>query len=77
VCGRDVEHPRVHRGILVTREADVADLPGLFCLQQCFERPAGCEESVRILHPDVLVVLHEIDDIRLQSLERLVDLRCR
>ena len=55
VRGRDFEHSQMHRRILVPGEADVPNLPRLFRIHQGFERPAGGEEAVGILHPDILV----------------------
>src|SRR5450756_955326 len=65
VRGRNFEHSQVHRRILVAGEADVSNLPRLFRIRQGIERPAGSEEPVRILHPDVLVKLNQVDVIRL------------
>ena len=77
VRGRDFEHSQMHRRILVPGEADVANLPRLFRIHQGFERPAGGEEAVGILHPDVLVKLNQVDVIRLQSSQRFIDLAGR
>src|ERR1035437_228535 len=77
VRGRNFEHSQVHRRILVAGEADVSNLPRLFRIHQGFERPAGGEEAVGILHPDVLVKLNQVDMIRLQSPQRFIDLAGR
>src|ERR1035437_3621607 len=77
VRGRTFEHSQMHRRILVPSEADVANLPRLFRIHQGFERPAGGEEAVGILHPDVLVKLNQVDVIRLQSPQRFIDLAGR
>ena len=39
VLRRDLQHPQMHRRILVPREPDVADLPRLLRLQQRLQRP--------------------------------------
>src|SRR5664279_4337384 len=77
VRGRNFEHSQMHRRILVPGEADVPNLPRLFRIHQGFERPAGFEEAVGILHPDVLVKLNQVDVIRLQSSQRFIDLAGR
>src|ERR1039457_3999760 len=74
VRGRDFEHSQMHRRILMPGEADVPNLPRLFRIHQGFERPAGGEEAVGILHPDVLVILNQVNVIRLQSPQRFIDL---
>src|ERR1039458_1907418 len=74
VRGRNFEHSQMHRRILVPGEADVPNLPRLFRIHQGFERPAGGEEAVGILHPDVLVILNQVNVIRLQSPQRFIDL---
>src|SRR5438552_1823912 len=69
-----LEHPLMDRGILVSREPDVADPPCIPRLERCLDRPALSKNPVRILRPNDLVELQEIDYIRLESLERLLDL---
>src|ERR1019366_1228197 len=70
VRGRNFEHSQMHRRILMPGEADVPNLPRLFRIHQGFERSAGGEEAVGILHPDVLVKLNQVDVIRLLSSRR-------
>src|SRR5439155_14302202 len=69
-----LEHLQVDRGILVSREADVPDPPRFLGLEGRLDRAPLGEDSVRILHPDDLVELQEVDDVRLESVERLLDL---
>src|SRR6202521_4502867 len=60
--------------ILVSREADI---PELACLSPVDKRAIGAfvvEDSMRIVIPQDLMMLHEIDAIGLQPLERLVEL---
>src|ERR1022692_2782982 len=72
VRGRNFEYSQVHRRILGAGEADVSNLPRLFRIRQGIERSAGSEEAVRILHPDVLVILNQVKVIRLQSPQRFI-----
>src|ERR1700676_2669282 len=61
-------------GILVPREADV---PELACIAPVDERPIGAfvvEDSMRIVIPQDLVMLHEIDAIGLEAFERYLEL---
>src|SRR5947208_8188789 len=69
-----LEHPEVNRGVLVSRETDIADPPRIPRLEGGLDRPALSEDPVRILPPNDLVELQEIDDVYLESLERLLDL---
>src|SRR5439155_10275254 len=69
-----LEHPEVNRGILVSRETDVANPPRIPRLEGRLDRPDSGEDPRRILHPNDLVELQQIDDVRLESLERLLDL---
>src|SRR6267143_2995982 len=62
------------RRILVSREADVADRPRIPRLQGSLDRPSPGEDSVRILDSDDLVELQEVDDVRLEPSDRLLDL---
>ena len=64
----------MHHWILVPRESDVANLARLLRLHQCFERSVLREESIRVFQADVLVVLHQVDVIRLKPRERFIDL---
>src|SRR5271169_6893278 len=64
----------MHGGILVAGEADVADLARLLRLLQRFEGPVCAKETVGVLHPDGLVVLQEVDRVRLQTLQGFDDL---
>ncbi len=65
---------RTYERILVAGKADEADLARLFCRDQRFERSVGGKEAVGILQTNVLVILHQVDDVGLQPLQRLVDL---
>src|SRR2546427_12164318 len=73
ICCR-LEHPQMNRGTLVSREADVADPPRVLRLESRPDCAALGEDPTRILHPDDLVELQEVDDVRLESSERLLDL---
>src|ERR1700685_1715170 len=65
-----------HR-ILVSGKADVPDLAGLLGCEYGLEGPLRREEAVRILHPDVLVELNQINVIGFEPPERLIDLVSR
>src|SRR2546427_4773742 len=69
-----LKHREMNRGILVSREADIADPPRVLRLDSGLDRPALGEDPTRILHPDDLVELQEVDDVRLEPSERLLDL---
>src|SRR5947199_1149566 len=62
------------RGTLVSCEADVPDPPRILRLEGRLNRTPLGEDSVRILHSDDLVELQEVDDVRLEPPERLLDL---
>src|SRR5256886_6779000 len=62
------------RRTLVSREADVPDPPRVLRLEGRLDRAPLGEDSVRILHPDDLMELQEVDDVRLEPPERLLDL---
>src|SRR5207249_9835026 len=64
----------MNRGVFVPRESDVADLTGLLGLEHGLLRTALSEDPVRVLQADDLMVLHQINMIGLQALERFVDL---
>src|SRR2546422_9713364 len=73
ICCR-LEHPQMNRGTLVSRESDIADPPRVLRLERRLDRAALGEDPTRILHPDDLVELQEVDDVRLEPSERLLDL---
>ena len=64
----------MHVRILVTGEADEAKLPLLPRIEQCGVRAFLVEHPVGILEADDLVMLHQIDVIGLQALERFIQL---
>src|SRR4029453_9233699 len=69
-----VEHVQMDVGILVSCEADIPDLARSLRVD---ERTIGAflvEDSMWIVVPQNLVMLHEIDAIGPQPLERLVEL---
>src|SRR6267378_1087717 len=74
VLSRHVEHVQMDVGILMSREADIPDLARSLPVD---ERTVGAfpvEDAMWIVIPQDLVMLHEIDAIGLQTLERLVEL---
>src|SRR5207302_5815638 len=60
--------------ILVPGEADVADLSRLARFDESHVRAFGIEDTVRIVEPDHLVVLDQIDAIGLQAAQRFIEL---
>src|SRR5271156_6354173 len=68
------QHLQMDGGTLVTRKADVADLPGLSGLKRSFHGPAGSEDAVRIVHADDFMKLQEIDMTGLEPAQRFFDL---
>ena len=74
---RDLQHSQMYNWIFVTGESNVADLPGLFRFQQCFQWPVGGEKPVRIFHADIFVILHEVDSFCLEAFQGLLDLSRR
>src|SRR5712691_7816594 len=69
-----LEHPQMNGGTLVSREADVADRSPVLRLKRRLDCAALGEDPVRILDPDDLMELQEVDDVRLEPSERLLDL---
>ena len=72
-CG-DLQHPKMNDWVLVPGESDVADLARLFCLEHGFLRATLGKDPIRVLHPDHLVMLQQIDMVGLQALEGVFDL---
>ena len=48
--------------------------PALFGSHHAFERTIFCEEAIRIVQPDILVILDQIDVVCLEALQGFVDL---
>src|SRR5258708_30786392 len=69
------EHPEMHRWILVAGKPDVANLARLTCGNRSLKRSAGSKDAVRIFQPNDFVELHQIDDLRLQSPQSLLQLK--
>src|SRR5271169_6377160 len=69
-----LKHAQMHAGILVTCEADVADFAGLFRRLNGLDGPARSEDRVRIVEANDLMELKEVDHVRLQASERLLNL---
>src|ERR1700752_1124986 len=63
--------------VFMTCEPDVADLPGSARLEQRRVRSLGIEDAMGILEPKHLVVLHEVDAVRLEPAQRFVELALR
>jgi hypothetical protein len=64
----------VHQGILVSSEADVAHLPGLFGRQDRVHRASFGKHAIRVFQADDFVVLHQVDAVGLEPLQALVNL---
>ncbi len=70
------EHGEVVRGVLVAREADEAHLAGLTRLEGG-PYPALVEDPVRVLGPVDLVELPEVDVIRAEAAQAVLELAAR
>src|SRR4051812_13124545 len=70
---RRVEHSQVNDGIFVSGEADEANLTSLFGGLHCVPC-AFPENSIRRVELDDFMELHEIDVVRREAFERLIDL---
>src|ERR1700733_11037616 len=69
-----LKHAQMYAGIFVTCEADVADFTRLFRRLDGLDGPARREDNIRIVKANDLVELKEIDHIRLQTSQRLLNL---
>jgi hypothetical protein len=69
-----LKHAQVFDGILVTCEADVANFARLPCFLNSFDGPTGSEDSIWIVEANNLMELQEINHIRLQAPQRLLNL---
>ncbi len=77
VLVRDFQHPPVDERVFVAGEADEADLAGLPRFQDGFQRTALGEDAVRVLHPQDFVELDQVQVVRLEPRQRLVELTGR
>ncbi|MFZ1119017.1 MAG: hypothetical protein WAN81_02180, partial [Candidatus Binataceae bacterium] len=73
-CGP--QHVKMNLRTLVAGEADVSQLAGFFRVERRFDSASASENSIRVIHPDHLVKLHQVDSIGLQPPQRVVDLFC-
>ena len=69
---RDGKGVQVNARILMSGESDVPELPSLSCLEERRVRATLIKDPVRVLEPDHLVVLDEVDAIGLQAFEGLL-----
>src|ERR1700723_3122773 len=69
-----LKHTQMHAGILVTCEANVTDFARLLCLLNSLHGAARGEDDIRIVEANDLMELQEINDIRLQTSQRLLNL---
>ena len=74
VLSRHVEHVQMDVGVVVSREADIPDLARFLRVDECTIGAFLVEDSMWIVIPQDLVMLHEIDAIGPPPLERLVEL---
>jgi len=58
---------KVNGRVFMAGKPDVADFARLFGCRQRLECAAFREEAVRVLHADVLVILHKVHVIRLEA----------
>jgi hypothetical protein len=68
------KHAEMDGGILVAREADVADFAGLACVGERFQSATGRKETIGIFHADDFVELEQVEVAGLQALEGFVKL---
>src|SRR5579872_5423623 len=69
-----LKHAKVYAGILVTGEANVANLARSFGFLNCLDGPAGGEDNIRIVETNDFMELQQIDHICLQATQRLLNL---
>ena len=72
-----LQHPQMHHRIFVPGEAEVAKLAGLLRLDHRLLRAVFLKDAVRVFHPDDLVMLHQVNAVGLQALQRFVNLLAR
>src|SRR4029079_18401023 len=60
--------------IFVSGESDVTDFPGRARFKQCGVRSLGVKDAVRIVKPDDLVMLDQIDVVDTAAEQRLIKL---
>src|SRR6266705_2034032 len=70
----DLQHPEMNERILMPSKSDVTDLSGSPGFYHGLDCTAGCEDPVRVFQSNNLMELHQVDAIRLQPLQRFVDL---
>src|ERR1035438_625614 len=61
---------------LVAGKADIPDLPRLPGLERRFHGAAGREDAIRVVDPNDLVKLQEVDLIGSEPAQRLINLSC-
>ena len=73
LCG-NLQRPQVDDRVLVPGETDVSDLTGLLRLQHGCHRAVFGEDAIRVFHSNDLMMLHQVDAVRLQALQAFVNL---
>ena len=63
MVGGDLQHPQMDHGVLVSGEADVADLSRLFGVEKGLHRAVGRKDAVGIFEANDFVMLHQVDVI--------------
>src|SRR5438876_374317 len=70
----DLQHPEMNERILMPGKSDVTDLSGSLGFYHGLDCATGCEDPVWVFQSNNLMELHQVDAIRLQPLQRFVDL---
>src|SRR5579872_191914 len=68
------EHVKVNLGTLMASEADVSKLASPFRLEHCLDSASAGENSIRVVHPNHFMKLHQVNSVSLQAPQRFVDL---
>src|SRR6185437_4232660 len=74
VLVRRLEHLQVNLGAFVAGESDVTHLAGFFSRENGFERAAGREDALGILHADDFMELEQVEMVGLQPAQGYVEL---
>src|SRR3989454_8769359 len=70
----DLQHPQMNERVFMSSKSDVTDLPGSLRFYHGLNCTTGCEDPVRVFQSNNLMELHQINAIRVQPLQRFVDL---
>src|SRR5438876_9442429 len=74
VSRSDVQYQEMNERVLMPSKSDVTDLSGSPGFYHGLDCTTGCEDPVRVFQSNNFMELHQVDAIRLQPLQRFVDL---